>query len=309
MKQTLYIAEPEAIDMALVRDRLEAAGYEIIKGNPNFSGQVPPHVTTLLVRSRAHVTPAIKTIFPKLTSVVRVGTGLDTIDVEFCKANGISVYSAPGANARAVSEYTVMTMLVALRKFNTLIPADVASWNRFKFRGRSLKEQTIGIVGFGAVGRLVYENLSGFGCKAFYAYDPYLTQDKMPAGIRLVSLEEMIGKVNIMTIHVPLTDETKDLFDQAEFDRMRSGSVLINVSRGGIVNERSAAEAAASKGVIYVADVVEGEPRVHEALLGSDNIIVTPHIASLTDAAEAAMVEVAVDNFLLGKPTVASTAT
>lgn len=307
MKQTLYIAEPEAIDVALIRGRLEAAGYEIIEGKPDFSGPVPSDVTVVMVRSQAHISSTITSIFPKLTSVIRAGTGLDTIDVEFCKANGIAVYSAPGANARAVSEYTVMMMLVALRRFNTLTTEDVTSWNRFKFRGRSLQQQTVGIIGFGAVGRLVHENLSGFGCKAFYAYDPYLTQDKMPAGVQLVSLAEMIKNATIMTIHVPLTDETKNLFDQAEFDTMRPGAVLINVSRGGIVSEQAAAQAA-SKGIVYVADVVENEPQVNGVLLGSDAIIVTPHIASLTDAAEAAMVDVAVDNFLSAKPTIAPVA-
>lgn len=306
MKPTVYIAEPNAIDVALIRSELEAAGYALFEGNPEFSGSLPENVTTLLIRSGTEITSSVKTFFPNLTSVIRAGTGLDTIDVEFCKANSIAVYSAPGANARAVSEYTVMMMLVALRRFNAVTTADVSSWNRFKFRGRSLQDRTIGIVGFGAVGRLVHENLRGFDCKGFYAYDPYLTQEQVPADVRLVSLDEIISNADIITIHVPLTDETTHLFNQDTFERMKPGAVLINVSRGGIVDER-AALAASKQGILYVADVVENEPHVDEQLLASDEIIVTPHIASLTDAAETAMITVAVANFLNDKPTIAPT--
>lgn len=306
MKPTVYITEPEAIDVSLVRNELEAADYELFEGNSEFTGTLPENVTALFVRSGTQVTASVKTIFPNLTSIIRAGTGLDAIDVEFCKANGIAIFSAPGANARAVSEYTVMMMLVALRRFNALTAADVSSWNRFKFRGRSLQDQTIGIVGFGAVGRLVYENLRGFDCEGFYAYDPYLTQEQVPEDVQLVALEDIITNADIITIHVPLTDETTHLFGQDAFERMKPGAVLINVSRGGIVDEH-AAVAATERGIIYVADVVENEPHVNEQLLGKDTIIVTPHIASLTDAAEVAMVTDAVTHFLNGRPTIAPT--
>jgi D-3-phosphoglycerate dehydrogenase len=259
-----------------------------------------------MVRSQAKVTSNVKKIFPNLASVVRAGTGLDSIDVDFCKANGISIYSSPGANAEAVSEYVIMMMLVALRKLNTLTVEDAAAWNRYKFRGRSLKNQSIGIVGYGAIGRLIYRNLRGFGCSNFYAYDPYLNQADVPEDVKLTSLDEVIESAAVITLHVPLTEETKYLIDTDEFDRMKPGAVLINASRGGIVSEQAAVSAAAEKGIVYVADVVEGEPQVSDILLGSDGVVVTPHIASLTDAAEEAMIRVATGNFLEQKATIAA---
>jgi D-3-phosphoglycerate dehydrogenase len=304
MKPTIYIAEPETINLDLIRPGLEAAGYELVIGSPDFSGPDTAGCQAIFIRSQVTVGPDILTAFPRLTAVIRAGTGLDNIDVEFCKTHGIAIYSSPGANAEAVSEYTVMMMLVALRKLNTLTPDDAASWNRFKFRGRSLKGQTIGIIGFGAIGRLIHAKLRGFNPAGFYAFDPYLTQVDMPDGVTLTSLKDVIEKADIITLHVPLTDETRYLIDRDELNRMRPGAILLNASRGGIVNEQAVAEMVRTKNMIYVADTVENEPQVSGVLLGSDNIIVTPHIASLSAEAEEAMVQVAAGNFLAGKPTV-----
>lgn len=304
MKQTVYVAEPEAIDTTLIRDELEVAGYDIFMGKPDFSGTIPESSQALLVRSQTKVTSGIKDAFPDLTSIIRVGTGLDNIDVEYCKANGISIYSAPGANAGAVSEYVVMMMLVALRKLHTLTAADISAWNRYKFRGRSLVDQSIGIIGYGAIGRLVYSHLRGLGCSSFYIHDPYINEAALPEGVKLSPLDDVIENADVVTLHLPLTRETEYLIGGEEIGRMQPGAVLINASRGGIVDEQAAAGAAKSDKIIYVADTVRGEPAINEALLGSDNIIITPHIASLTDSAETAMLRVAVDNFLKQNPTV-----
>lgn len=306
MKQVIYIAEPEAINYTLVQEELEAAGYEVFLGRPDFSGSIPDHCKAVMIRSQTKITSGIKDIFPELTSVIRVGTGLDSIDTEYCRANGISIFSAPGANAEAVSEYVVMMMLVALRRLYMLSTEDIASWNRYKFRGRSLKNQTIGIVGYGAIGRLVYSQLRSLGCSSFYIYDPYLDADDAPEAARVTSLKEVLRSADVVTLHVPLTDETKYLIGGEALSYMKQGAILINGSRGGIVEEDAAVESASSGRIIYVADTVENEPQVSQRLLGSDNVIVTPHIASLTDAAETAALRLAVDNFLRRAPTLSA---
>jgi phosphoglycerate dehydrogenase-like enzyme len=304
MKPVVYVSEPEAIDISQIKERLETAGYEIFLGSTDFSANVPEQCEVLLVRSQTRVTADIITTFPNLRSIIRVGTGLDSIDVDFCKANGISIYSAPGANAHAVAEYVIMMMLIVLRKYHLLQSEDVHNWNRYKFRGSSLTTQSIGIVGYGAIGRLVYEYARGLGCTRFYVYDPYVKSDALPEVMMQGTLENVIRNSGIITVHVPLTNETKYLIGERELNAMQFGTILLNASRGGIVNELSVVRAASEGRIFYVADTVENEPSVRQELVDTENIIVTPHMASLTDSAEAAMLLQAVKNFLNRKPTV-----
>src|SRR5690606_10080457 len=129
----------------------------------------------------------------------------------------------------------------------------------------------------------VYSQLRSLGCSSFYIYDPYLDADDAPEAARVTSLKEVLRSADVVTLHVPLTDETKYLIGGEALSYMKQGAILINGSRGGIVEEDAAVESASSGRIIYVADTVENEPQVSQRLLGSDNVIVTPHIASLTD--------------------------
>ena len=298
--QVIYVTEPEVIDLQAVRQLLPAE-YELVAGKTDFSS-APADCSTLLIRSATTIDSSIKQHFPELKSVIRIGTGVDNIDMEFCKQAGVEVFTAAGANADAVSDYVVGMMLFALRRLQTLTPEDVKTWNRFKFTGHSMSAQTIGIIGFGHIGRLVHQKLQGFGCQ-FFAYDPLVKKEDLPEGVTgLDSVDEVLQRSSIVTLHLPLMPETRDLLNQRNLSLLKPGAILLNSSRGGIVNEADVVEAAHS-GLTYIADTVEHEPTPNPILLGEPNIILTPHIASLTEESSQNMLKVALANFLkTGRP-------
>lgn len=298
----LYVTEPAVINLQIVRSLLPK-DWEVIEGNPSFSGENIRDCTALLIRSATTITATIKETFPNLKHIIRVGVGVDAIDLNFCDQEDIAVYNAPGANADAVSDYVIGMMFYGLRKLHLLTRQDAAAWNRFKFTGRSMAGRTIGIVGFGNIGKQIFSKLQGFNCKAFLVYDPYIKAEDMPAGAtRATAIEDVLRGSDIITLHVPLTPDTKYLINAANLELMPEGAILINASRGGIVNEAEITEYTRKHNAVYIADTVEGEPQVSPALLDTTNIVVTPHIASLTQESDDNMVTVALQNFLAHKP-------
>jgi phosphoglycerate dehydrogenase-like enzyme len=300
MPKVIYVTEPDVIDIQEVT-RLLPDDYHIVPGNTEFSGELPQDCTALIIRSETHITPSIKDFFPNLTDILRIGTGVDAIDLDYCNREHIAVYNAPGANADAVSDYVVCMMLVALRKVHTLTQQDVDTWNRFKFTGHSMSGQSVGIIGFGNIGRQIHKKLQGFGCNLF-AYDPFVKPGDFPEGVVCMpSVDAVLEKSTIVTMHLPLLPTTKYIINKDNLALLRDKAILINSSRGGIVNEADIADAVRTRGLTYIADTVEGEPAVNP-VLNENNIIVTPHIASLTEESEANMIQFAVSNYLQHKP-------
>ncbi len=302
MREVVYVTEPSAINLREAR-RLIPAKYELVSGNTSFDGVIPETCTTLLIRSATVINPSVKDVFSNLKSIIRIGTGVDSIDMAFCDRENVHVYTAPGANADAVSDYIVCMMLVALRKITTLTPHDVATWNRFKFTGRSMSNQSIGIIGFGNIGRQVHDKLQGFACKGFFIYDPFMQEDRLPNNVTsMSSVGDVFAHSDIVTLHLPLTPQTRHLISRRELELLPEQAILLNASRGGIVKEEDVVEAVRSRGLTYIADTVENEPEVAPALLQEDNILITPHIASLTKESESNMLKLAIDNFLSQAP-------
>lgn len=298
----LYVTEPSVINMQIVRARL-AREWEIVEGTPSVDGYDIEDCSALLIRSETTVTSSVKDTFPELQHIIRVGVGVDAIDMEFCDRENIAVYNAPGANADAVSDYVVSMMLLALRNMHLLSLRDVELWNRFKFTGRSMAGRSIGIVGFGNIGRQIFSKLQGFQCKAFFVYDPFVRQEDMPEGVTYAAtLEEVLRFSDIVTLHVPLLPSTKYLINKDNLKLMPENAILINASRGGIVNEADVIAHMRDHSLVYVADAVEGEPSVSEGLINAASAFVTPHIASLTKESDDNMITVALDNFLQKKP-------
>lgn len=298
----IYVTEPDTIDIKAAANFLSGRNIELIPGDINFRKANYHPYETLLIRSQTSISSDIKKHFPDLKNIVRVGTGLDNIDLEHCKANNINIFNAAGANADAVSEYVVATALYALRKLHTLTKEDVEQWNRFNFRGHSMSEQTVGIIGFGNIGKLVYKKLHAFSPVKFLAYDPFITQDMVKDfDITMTDLDTVLKNSTLITLHLPLLPQTKYLINEKNFHLIQDGSLLINSSRGGIVDEQAAINYAPTHNIMYIADTVEGEPRPSASLVSSPNTIVTPHIASLTKSSEDAMLSGAINNFLDGK--------
>lgn len=298
----IYITEPEVISVDEVKQRFPAPST-VIAGTPEFSGQDLTDIDTLLIRSATTVTNDIKQHVPNLKNIIRVGVGLDNVDLPYCKQAGIAVFNAPGANAEAVSEYVLGVTLLALRKMHLLNDNAVAAWDRFKFQGAGLAGRTVGIVGFGNIGKRLRRKMAAFDDMTFLVYDPFLNAEQVSAeGATLVELPELLRRSSIVSLHLPLVPETKYLIDSEQLALLPDNALLINAARGGIVHEQELLNVMKSKPLTYVADTVENEPHVNHELLAHQNVIVTPHIASLTHDADQAMLTVALDNFVQNKP-------
>jgi len=242
----------------------------------------------LVVRNRTQVDAALLAAAPALKVVGRLGVGLDNIDVDACMARGIEVIPATGANALAVAEYVIGAAMLLLRGACTSSAA-VASgaWPRAALSGgRELSGKTLGIVGFGGIGRLVARLGRALGMRVIGS-DPQVPASS-PAwraeGAERRELDALLGEADVVTLHVPLVDATRHLIDAARLARMKPGAILINTERGGVVDEAAVAAALASGRLGGAAlDVFEQEPlAAGSPLAGCPNLLLTPHIAGVT---------------------------
>lgn len=220
---------------------------------------------------------------PKLKGMARFGVGVDNIDLNAAKEHGIIVCNSPGINSSAVAEQAVALLLSLIRNIPEMNSAvRKGEWPRPMFH--ELKSRTIGFLGFGAIARNVAQRLAGFGPEMI-AYDKYPNQeaaDKL--GVRLVSQEEVLKESDIISIHLPATDETKHLINKETIQQMKDGVYIVNTARGSIVNETDMAEALESGKVAgFGTDVFEHEPiDLSGPLFKYDNYIATPHVSAET---------------------------
>jgi (S)-sulfolactate dehydrogenase len=246
----------------------------------------------LIVRNRTKVDAELIAHAPRLEAVGRLGVGLDNIDLAACKARGIAVYPATGANDVAVVEYAIGAMLTLLRGAFSATGAVIAGeWPRTKLLGREACGKQLGIVGFGAIGRKVGAAASALGMRVV-AHDPYVPPgDKAWTEVAALDLDTLLRESDVVTLHVPLTADTKNLLDRARIARMKRGAILINVARGGVLDEAAVADALRSGALGGAAlDVFEHEPLSKERgrdFAGCPNLILTPHIGGLTVEANA----------------------
>ena len=220
---------------------------------------------------------------PKLKGMARFGVGVDNIDLNAAKEHGIIVCNSPGINSSAVAEQAVAILLSLIRNIPEMNSAvRKGEWPRPMFH--ELKSRTIGFLGFGAIARNVAQRLAGFGPEMI-AYDKYPNQeaaDKL--GVRLVSQEEVLKESDIISIHLPATDETKHLINKETIQQMKDGVYIVNTARGSIVNEADMAEALESgKAAGFGTDVFEHESiDLSGPLFKYDNYIATPHVSAET---------------------------
>ena len=254
----------------------------------------------LIVRNRTQVRGVLLEAAPRLRCVGRLGVGLDNIDVAACKANGIAVFPATGANDLSVAEY-VITTATALLRGAYFSSADVAAgkWPRQKLIGRELAGHTMGLVGFGSIAREVGWRAQALGMSVV-AYDPLLDAAH-PAWqlARNVSLDGVLALADVVSLHVPLTDATRNMIGAKQLDAMKPGAILINAARGGVVDEAALADALkAGKLGGAALDVFETEPLSAEAgakFAGVANLILTPHIAGVTEESNVRVSELIAD--------------
>ncbi|HWF56904.1 MAG TPA: phosphoglycerate dehydrogenase [Candidatus Dormibacteraeota bacterium] len=285
----ILVADPIAADGV---ERLRAAGdVDVVTGLDEASliARIPGY-DALVVRSETKVTAAVLASAGRLRVVGRAGVGVDNIDIEAATGHGVLVLNAPTGNTIAAAEHAVAMMLALARN----IPAADASlragrWERSKLIGVELRDRTLGVLGLGKIGFEV-ARIAGEGLRMrVLAHDPLVTHERAEqAGAELVDLETLLAESDVVSVHVPLTDRTRGIIGAAELRRMRPGARLINVARGGIIDEEALA-GAVRDGIVAGAaiDVFTREPvPPGHPLIGVDGIVVTPHLGASTAEAQ-----------------------
>jgi phosphoglycerate dehydrogenase-like enzyme len=242
------------------------------------------------------VTAAVLDAGP-LRVVVRFGSGTDNVDLEAAGRRGVRVAATPGANARSVAELTI-GLLLALARHLVLHDREIRSGSWSRHTGIELAGRRLGVVGYGAVGRQVAGIAGALGMKVM-ATDPAVRDAEVP----LVGLETLLASSDAVTLHVPLADDTRSMIGAAQLDRMRPQALLVNSSRGGLVDERALAQALAAGRLGGAAfDTFEREPPEASPLLGLDNFIASPHAGAATVEAARRTGVAAVRELLAGRP-------
>lgn len=243
-----------------------------------------PEAWGLIVRSRTRVTAELLEKAPHLSLVARAGVGVDNVDLGATAARGIRVVNAPLAASVSVAELTVALYLLLVRGLYASIESTKAGrWERGT-HGHELAGMTIGFVGYGRVAREVARRLPAFGARAI-AFDPYVARP-VDATL-LVPFDELLSSAEIVSVHAALTEENRHLLGRAAFARMRPNAFLVNVARGGLVDESALLEALRSGRLAGAAlDVFEAEPPVNRELLADPRVLPTPHLGASTHEAQ-----------------------
>ena len=258
----------------------------------------------LAVRSATKVTADIIAAASKLKVIGRAGIGVDTVDVPAATQAGIVVMNTPFGNSITTAEHAIALMFALARQ---LPQADrsthAGKWEKSKFMGVEVTGKTLGIIGCGNIGSIVAERAVGLRMKVA-AFDPFLSADRAKAlGVDKVELDELFARADFITLHTPLTNETRDILNAAAFAKMKKGVRIVNCARGGLIVEADLKVALEAGQVAAVAlDVFAVEPAKENALFGMENVVVTPHLgASTNEAQENVALQIAeqISDFLL----------
>ena len=244
--------------------------------------------SAVLIRSATHVDAEVIAAAKNLKVIARAGVGLDNVDIKSATEAGVMVVNAPTSNIISAAELTVGHILNLARH----IPAAHGAladgqWKRSKYTGVELFEKTIGIIGLGRIGALITARMQAFGTRVV-AYDPYITSARaQQLGVTLLTLDELLAQSDFVTIHMPKTPETTGMIGDEQFATMKPTAFIVNVARGGLIDE-AALHRALTAGTIAGAalDVFVNEPPVGSPLLALPNIVVTPHLGASTDEAQ-----------------------
>ncbi len=283
----------------LVTDGLEENGLALLRASVELVDQngisadelvkVIGDYDALIVRGRTKVTPAVFEAGKKLKVVGRSGVGVDNIDLNAARAHGVTVVNAPIATTVSVAELTLGLLLAVIRE----IPrADAGmkngKWLKKELEGVELYQKTLGVIGFGRIGAAVGVRAAAFGMRVL-GYDPLLPADEIAKrGGEPVSMAELLAQSDFITMHLPLTPESKNLLNAAAFEQMKPGVRIVCAARGGVIDE-TALLAALESGKVAAAglDVFVAEPQGQTPLVTHPRVVVTPHIGAQTVEAQA----------------------
>ncbi len=258
----------------------------------------------LAIRSATKVTPTILEKADKLKVIGRAGIGTDNIDKEAASKKGVIVMNTPFGNMITTAEHAIAMMFAVARQIpEASTSTHAGKWEKSKFMGIELTNKTLGVIGAGNIGGIVCERALGLKMKVV-AYDPYLGEEKAAQmGVEKVELDELLARADFITLHVPLTDQTRNILSRDNLAKTKKGVRIINCARGGLVDEDALAEALQSGHVAGAAfDVFSEEPAKENALFNLPNVVCTPHLgAATTEAQENVALQVAeqISNYLL----------
>ncbi|RMH56996.1 MAG: hypothetical protein D6679_07665 [Candidatus Hydrogenedentota bacterium] len=284
----------------LVSDKLSEAGLEILRAAEEVEldvavGLSPEELSeriggyeAIIIRSATKLPASILEKAVSLKAIVRAGVGVDNVDLTAAKERGIAVMNTPGGSTSAVAELVLGMMLGLARR---LPEADrtmkAGRWEKKSLQGTQLKDKTLGLIGLGRIGRTVAEYARAFGMTVI-GYDPLVTEDI--AGIERCDLDRVFREADYLSLHVPLTEETRHMVGTETLKKVKKGVRIINCARGGVVDEQALREALDDGRVAGAAfDVYETEPPGENSIASHPKVIATPHIGASTDEAQASV--------------------
>jgi D-3-phosphoglycerate dehydrogenase len=298
-EQRFHVLVPDAVHPSAL-DVLTAAGDRLTITAPGQMSRAEllaavPDADALIIRSASKIDAEVLAAAPRLRIIARAGVGVDNVDIPEATRRGIVVVNTPDGNTVSTAEHTFGLMLALARH----IPQAHQSlregkWDRKTYSGVELRSKTLGIVGFGRIGRAVAKRALAFEMHVI-AYDPYITADlAADLGVELVSLAELFARSDFITLHTLLTDETREMINKDTLAQMKRGVRIIDAARGALINEADLAEAIKSGQVAGAAlDVfAEEPPKPDNPLIGLPGVVHTPHLAASTEDAQ---IVVAVD--------------
>lgn len=285
----------------LVVDRLESDGLKLLQKEKGIKADVKLGLSpeelreaiggydAVIVRSGSRLTKEIIEAGRNLKVIGRAGVGVDNVDLEAATKQGIIVMNTPEGNTTATAEHTMTLMLALARKIpQAYVSVTRGKWRREEFIGTELHGKTLGVIGLGRIGREVARRAGqGFGMKVI-AFDPFITEESVKSlGVTFIDFKKLLKQADFITVHTPLTPETKHLIDRTAFALMKPGVRIINCARGGIVDEKALLQALRSGKVVGAAlDVFEKEPPGRNPLLKHPAVIATPHLGAATREAQ-----------------------
>lgn len=284
----------------LVSDSISKRGVEILE-KAGFTVDVKTKLSKadllreinayegLIVRSATKVTAKVIEAAERLKVIGRAGSGLDNVDTQAATRRGVVVMNTPGGNTVTTAEHTMSLILAMTRRIPQATSSMKAGkWEKERFMGVELYNKTLGIIGVGQIGGYVAKLAQGLSLNVI-AYDPYLSEEQaQKMGVHLVDLAEIYRRADIISVHTPLTAETRSLINADAIAQMKPGVMIVNCARGGVINETDLVEALKARRVAAAAfDVFEEEPiRTDHPLLALDTFICTPHIGASTEEAQ-----------------------
>lgn len=295
-----FILVCDGMDKSVFNELCQIETLEVHNKAKNTQEEIKellPKATALIIRSATKVNAEILELAPNLKYVIRAGEGTDNIDKVLCQEKGVKVSNTPGANNNSAAEHAIALMMTVLRNTATSHKKmSEGGWDKSLYTGIELTNKKVGVVGFGRIGQIVAKRIAGFEPSVLF-FDPFLEKSDIPYAQKAKDLEEVFSSCDIITLHTPYMEATKNMVGEKLLGLMKSNAILINASRGGIVDEAALIDTLKNNKIRGAGfDVFATEPLEQDSPLRSlENLIMTPHLGASTEEAQLRVGQMAVN--------------